>query len=137
MSFLTELYQSKAGNSERQFGGDNNVALTSFLETAAKCRQLSVALQQAIRRGYSHEDDGSTSDQRRDPEPAAVLPHPALAAANAAISSSPAERPIRPKRVRRRTIKPRAAKKEKGAIARGGRRSRAKRAPVLVDSQAK
>ena len=36
MSFLAELYRSKAGSSERQFGEDNNVALASFWETALK-----------------------------------------------------------------------------------------------------
>jgi hypothetical protein len=38
MSFLSELYLSKAGSSERQFGEEGNVALASFLETAAKCQ---------------------------------------------------------------------------------------------------
>ena len=42
MSFLAQLYRSKAGSSERQFGEDDNVALASFLETAGKCQQLSV-----------------------------------------------------------------------------------------------
>jgi hypothetical protein len=36
MSFLAELYRSKAESSERQFGGDNNAALASFLETQSK-----------------------------------------------------------------------------------------------------
>jgi hypothetical protein len=54
MSFLAELYRSKAGSSERQFGQDGNVAAVSFWETALKCQRLSVALQlrtcdQAIR----------------------------------------------------------------------------------------
>ena len=48
MSFLAELYRSKAGSSERQFGEDNNVALASFWETALKCQRLSVALRQAV-----------------------------------------------------------------------------------------
>ena len=39
MSFLAELYRSKAGSSERQFGEDNNVALASFWETALKCQR--------------------------------------------------------------------------------------------------
>ena len=50
MSFLAELYRSKAASSERQFGEHNNAALASFWETALKCQQLSVALHQAIRR---------------------------------------------------------------------------------------
>ena len=45
MSFLAKLYRSNAGSSERQFGGDDDVALASFWETALKCQRLSVALQ--------------------------------------------------------------------------------------------
>jgi hypothetical protein len=70
MSFLAELYRSKAESSERQFGGDNNVALTSFLETQSKCVQLSVALQQALRRGFPRKDHGHPSDQPVAPAPA-------------------------------------------------------------------
>jgi hypothetical protein len=51
MSFLAELYRSKAGSSERQFGRDDNLALASFWETALKCQRLAVALQQAVSRG--------------------------------------------------------------------------------------
>ena len=51
MSFLAELYRSKANSSERQFGGDDNAASASFWETALKCQRLSVALQQAVSRG--------------------------------------------------------------------------------------
>ena len=123
MSFLTELYRSKAGNSERQFGDDNNVALTSFLETAAKCQQLSIALQQAIRRGYHREDDGT---QHADASPATDLPPPALASPSPLISSSPVEPPTQTKRVRS-TGKPHAATKKKGSEVRGGRKSKAKR----------
>jgi hypothetical protein len=74
MSFLAELYRSKASGSERQFGEDNNAALASFLETAAKCQQLSVALQQAVRRGYRREDDSAPSDQHASATPAIDLP---------------------------------------------------------------
>jgi hypothetical protein len=56
MSFLAELYRCKADRSEREFGGDNNAALTEFLETQSKCVQLSVALQQALRRGFRRND---------------------------------------------------------------------------------
>jgi hypothetical protein len=48
MSFLSELYRSKANSSEHQFGADDNAALVSFWETALKCQQLSVALQHAV-----------------------------------------------------------------------------------------
>ena len=39
-----------ASSSEREFGEDHNMALTSFLETAAKCQQLS----DAVRFGRQH-----------------------------------------------------------------------------------
>ena len=39
MSFLSELYRSKAGSSERQFGGNDNPASASFSETALKCQR--------------------------------------------------------------------------------------------------
>ncbi len=124
MSFLAELYRSKAGGSERQFGEDNNVALASFLETAGKCQQLSVALQQADRRGYRREDDGPPSDQPVGTSPDINLSHRALASPSTAISSGSAEDPTR--RVRH-TAKPRAAKKKKGSNATSERRSKAKR----------
>jgi hypothetical protein len=124
MSFLTELYRSKAGNSERQFGGDNNVALTSFLETAAKCQQLSIALQQAIRRGYHREDD-----RAQHADASLAMPAPALASPSPLISSSPVEPPTRTKRVRR-TAKPHAATKKKDSEVRSGRKSKAKRDPA-------
>jgi hypothetical protein len=68
MSFLSELYRSKAGSSERQFGEEGNVALASFLETATKCQQLSVALQQAVGRG--HHASGAGRDQPVNVSPA-------------------------------------------------------------------
>ena len=108
MSFLAELYRSKAGSSERQFGEDNNVALASFWETALKCQRLSVALQ-AVSRGQRGEDDGR--DQRIDALPATDPAHPALASPSPATSSGSAERQTRPKRARR-TAKARAAKKK-------------------------
>ena len=74
MSFLAELYRSKAESSERQFGGDNNAALASFLETQSKCIQLSVALQQALRRGFPRKDHGHPSDQPVAPAPAISYP---------------------------------------------------------------
>ena len=58
MSFLSELYRSKANGSERQFGTDDNAASASFWETALKCQRLSVALQQAVSRGQRWEDAG-------------------------------------------------------------------------------
>jgi hypothetical protein len=76
MSFLAELYRSKAGSSERQFGADHNVAAASFWETSLKCQRLSVALGQAVRRGYSRENDGPPSDQPVGPSPATDRPHP-------------------------------------------------------------
>jgi hypothetical protein len=56
MSFLSELYRSKANSSEHQFGADDNAALASFWETALKCQQLSVAPQHAVNRGQRWED---------------------------------------------------------------------------------
>jgi hypothetical protein len=114
MSFLAELYRSKAASSERQFGEDNNAALASFWETALKCQQLSVALQQAVRRGYRREDAGRQSDQYVGASPTIGPPHAALASPSPAISSGSAERPTRPKRVRQ-TAKPHTAKKRKKA----------------------
>jgi hypothetical protein len=125
MSFLTELYRSKAGASECQFGAESNPALASFLETAEKCQRLSVALQQAVRRGYRMEDEGPTSDQRRSPEPATVLQHPALPAPDPAISLRSAERPTQLKRLRQRA-KPEGTKKTKRSSTRGKPRSKAK-----------
>ncbi len=127
MSFLAELYRSKAGSSERQFGADHNVAAASFWETSLKCQRLSVALGQAVRRGYSRENDGPPSDQPVGPSPATDRPHPALASSRPLVSFGSAERPSLPKRVRR---KPRAAKKKKGSSTSGERRSDAKRAPA-------
>ena len=112
MSFLAELYRSKAGSSERQFGGDDNVALASFWETALKCQRLSVALQQAVSRASRQEDAGR--DQHIDVLPATDPPHPALAPPNPAAAAGSAERETRPKRARR-TTKGRAAKKKKVA----------------------
>ena len=109
MSFLAELYRSKTGSSERKFGADDNVAAASFWETALKCQQLSVALQQAVSRGQRREDDGR--DQQIDALPAAPL-HPALASPSPATSSDSAERQTRLKHTRR-TSKGRAAKKKK------------------------
>jgi hypothetical protein len=129
MSFLAELYRSKAESSERQFGGDNNAALTSFLETAGKCQQLSVALQRALRRGFRRQDHGPQSDQPVGALPATDLAYPALAPPNPEISSTSAETTARTKRVRQ-TAKLRAATKEKSPSSRAGRRSKAKRAPA-------
>ena len=114
MSFLAELYRSKATTSERQFGEDGNVALASFLETAAKCQQPSVALQQTIRRGYPPEDDGP---QHAGASPATDLPPAAFASSSLPISSCPVEHATPTKRVRT-TVKPRAA------IQKGGRLSK-------------
>jgi hypothetical protein len=105
MSFLAELYRSKAMTSERQFGEDGNVALASFLETAAKCQQLSVTLQQTIRRGHLPEDDGP---QHAGASPATDLPPVALASPSPPISSCPVEHATPTKRVRT-IVKPRAA----------------------------
>jgi hypothetical protein len=114
MSFVAELYRSKAGSSERQFGGDDNdnVALASFWETALKCQRLSVALQQAVSRAPRQADAGR--DQHIDVLPATDPPHPALAPPNPVADSGSAERETRPKRARR-TTKGRAAKKKKVA----------------------
>ena len=65
MSFLAELYRSKAASSERQFGEHNNAALASFWETALKCQQLSVALHQAVRRGHRRERRPPLGSTRR------------------------------------------------------------------------
>jgi hypothetical protein len=123
MSFLAELYRSKAESSEREFGGDNNAILTSFLETQSKCVQLSVALQQALRRGFPRKDHGHPSDQSVAAALAADLLYPALASPNRETSSASPETST--KRVRR-AAKPRAVKKEKGPRPRGGKGSKAK-----------
>ena len=104
MAFLAELYRSKASSSGRQFGEDHNAALASFLETAAKCQQLSVALQQTIRRGHLPEDDGP---QHAGASPATDLPPPALVSPSRPISSRPVEHATPTKRVRT-IVKPRA-----------------------------
>jgi hypothetical protein len=124
MSFLAELYRSKAERSEREFGGDNSAALTAFLETQSKCVQLSVALQQALRRGFRRNDHGHPSDQPVAAAPATDLLYPALASPNREISRASPE--ISTKRVQR-TAKPRAAKKEKGPSVRGTRHTKVKR----------
>ena len=46
----------------------------SFLETQSKCIQLSVALQQALRRGFPRKDHGHPSDQPVTPAPAILYP---------------------------------------------------------------
>jgi hypothetical protein len=124
MSFLAELYRSKAENSEREFGGDNNAALTSFLEIQSKCVQLSVALQQALRRGFPRKDHGHPSDQPVAVAPGTDLLYPASASPNREISFASPETST--KRVRRAT-KPRAVEKEKGPRPRGRQHSKAKR----------
>ena len=111
MSFLSELYRSRAGSSERQFGEDDNPASASFWETALKCQRLSVALQTAVSRGHRREGDGR--DQHVDASAATHPPHPALASPGPATSSGSAERQTRLKRPRR-TAKARAPKKKKG-----------------------
>jgi hypothetical protein len=111
MSFLSELYRSKANGSERQFGADDNAASTSFWETALKCQRLSVALQQAVSRGQRWEDDGR--DQGVVAFPATDPPQQALASPSSATSSGSAESQSRPKRARR-TAKPRKVKKKTG-----------------------
>jgi hypothetical protein len=108
MSFLAELYRSKTSSSERQFGGDNNVAAASFWETALKCQRLSVALQQAVSRDQRWEDAG-----RDQVLPAIDPPQQALVSPSPANSSA-SERQTRPKRVRR-TAKEGAVKKKKGS----------------------
>jgi hypothetical protein len=110
MSFLAELYSSKADSSRRQFGEDHNAALASFWETALKCRRLSVALQQAVSRGQRWED--TERDQHIDALPAIDPPQQALVSSSPANSSASAERQTRPKRARG-TAKGRAAKKKK------------------------
>ena len=99
MLFLAELYRSKAGSSERQFGEEGNVALASFLETAAKCQQLSVALQQAVGRG--HHASGAGRDQPVNVSPAPDPPHPVSALPSPEVQSGSAKRATRPKRARR------------------------------------
>jgi hypothetical protein len=110
MSFLAELYRSKTASSERQFGGDNNVAAASFWETALKCQRLSVALQQAVSRGQRWEDAGR--DQHVVALPAIGPPQQALASPSPATSSGSAERQTQPKRARG-TAKARAANKKR------------------------
>ena len=110
MSFLAELYSSKADTSRRQFGEDYNPALASFCETALKCQRLSVALQQAVSRGQRWED--TERDQHIVALPAIDPPQQALASPSPATSSGSAERQTRPKRARG-TAKGRAAKKKK------------------------
>jgi hypothetical protein len=120
MSFLAELYRSKAESSERQFGGDNNAALTSFLETETKCAQLSVVLQQALRRGFRQEDQGRPHDHSDQLAAAASieqLPHPALASPNSKISSTSTEtkraRPTAKQRRAKRDPSPRNSRPSK------------------------
>jgi len=118
MSFLAELYRSKAESSERQFGKDDNWALTSFLETQGKCVRLSVALQQALRRGFSRKDHGHPQDHSRpSDQPVAAasvidLPNPILARPNPKISSTSAEPSIKTKRVRQTTKQRRTTRKK-------------------------
>ena len=112
MSFLAELYRSKAGSSERQFGGDYNPALASFWETALKCQRLSIALQQAVSRG--HHTSGAGRDQPITVSPATDSPHPVSALPGPEAQSGSAERPARPKRVQR-TARGGTAKKKKDA----------------------
>jgi hypothetical protein len=135
MSFLAELYRSKAESSERQFGGDNNAALTAFLETESKCVQLSVALQTTLRRGFPRKDHGHRYDHGRPSDhPVAAasvidLPNPILARPNHKISSTSAAPSIKTKRVGQ-TVKQRRATRENDPSPRGGRRSKAKRVPA-------
>jgi hypothetical protein len=135
MSFLAELYRSKAANSERQFGEHNNVALASFWETALKCQQLSVALHQAVRRGHRREDAGHQSDQHVGASLAISTPHKALASSGVpAIASGSAERATQPKRVRQ-MAKPRAQKKRKRLKHQRRTGSLKLSVPPLVDCQ--
>jgi hypothetical protein len=122
-------YRSKASSGERQFGEDHNAALASFLETAAKCQQLSVAAQQAVRRGYRAEHDAPPPNQHIGASQATDLPSTALTSPSPAASPSPAERPTRTKRVRQAAM-PRAGKMKKGSSTSGARRSEGKRAPA-------
>jgi hypothetical protein len=108
MSFLSELYRSKAGSSERQFGEEGNVALASFLETAAKCQQLSVALQQAVGRG--HHASGAGRDQPVNVSPAPDPPHPVSALPSPEAQSGSAKRATQPKPARR--AQPKAKRKK-------------------------
>ena len=125
MAFLAELYRSKASSSGRQFGEDHNAALASFLETAAKCQQLSVALQRAVRRGYRAGDDAPPPGQHVGASQANDLPRPALTSPSSAVSPSPAERPTGTKRVRQAAM-PRAGNTKKSSSTSGGRRSEGK-----------
>ena len=112
MSFLSELYRSKAGSSERQFGGNDNPASASFWETALKCQRLSVALQKpSVAAGAGRT---MAPDQHVDASLAIDPPHPALASPSPATSSGSAERETRLTRPRR-TAKARAPKKKKGS----------------------
>ena len=106
MSFLAELYSSKADSSRRQFGEDHNAALASFWETALKCQRLSVALQQAVSRGQRWED--TERDQHVVALPAIDPPQQALASPSPANSSASAERQTRPKRAAKKKSKARA-----------------------------
>jgi hypothetical protein len=113
MSFLSELYRSKAGSSERQFGGNDNPALASFWETALKCQRLSVVLQTAVSRGYRREDDGR--DQHVDASTARPA-HLTLASPSPANPSEVPESKTPLKRARR-PVKARVAKKKKTGMA--------------------
>jgi hypothetical protein len=106
MAFLSELYRSKAGASERQFGQDNNAAFASFWETALKCQKVSVTLQMAVRRGQPREDD-----RRGDALQITDQSHRALPSPNPDTAGS-TERQTRPKRARRKVKA--AAKKKRG-----------------------
>ena len=114
MSFLAELYRSKAGSSEHQFGGDYNPALASFWETALKCQRLSVALQQAVSRGPHA--SGAGRDQPVNVAPATDPPHPVSALPSPEAQSGSAERQSRPKRARQ-TAKGGTAKKKRSTAA--------------------
>jgi hypothetical protein len=133
MAFLAELYRSKAESSAREFGRDDNWALTSFMETQGKCVQLSVALQQALRRGFSRKDHdhpqdrGRTSDQPVAAASVIDLPNPILARPNPKISSTSAEPSAKTKRVGQKAREARATKERNPSP---GRRSKGKRAPA-------
>ena len=114
MSFLAELYRSKAGSSEHQFSGDYNPALASFWETALKCQRLSVALQQAVSRGPHA--SGASRDQPVNVSPATDPPHAVSALPSPEAQSGLAERKSRPKRPRQ-TTKARTAKKKRSKAA--------------------
>jgi hypothetical protein len=89
MSLLAELYRRKAEASEGQFG-DDNWASASLLESERKSIQMSVALQQALSRGFSEHVDNEhheKGDQSKDEKLGRGLALPALTIAGSETSA--------------------------------------------------